>query len=402
MNIYIAKQPIFNRKNEVAFYELLFRASKENVYSAVDGDEATYQVISNTFLSMGIEKITGDKRAFINFTEKLILNETAMMLPKDLLGIEILENIMPTREIISACKKMKQKGYMLVLDDFEYKPGYQELIDMADVIKIDFMATKGEERRTVIERYGNKDMKFLAEKVETMQDYLDALEYGYEYFQGYFFSKPQIVSERDIPVNNKFKYEILRVAFNDDARIETLENVIKRDVSLSYKLLKLVNSAYFGFEKNITSIREAVMIMGLKEIKKWIILLTVKEEKNDFHDEILSRSVVRARLGELVAEKTGYINEMDQIFLMELISETDTILNKPLDEILDGLALDEKIKEALSGVNNDLGILHQLLHSYQNAQWDKFDIFSKMINLQGIDISELYFEAIRWSKEIFE
>ncbi len=399
MDIYVARQPIFDKNQKVVSYEMLFRANKQNYYNAVDGNEATCDVISNTFLSIGIEKLTGGKKAFINFTEELLLNEIPAMLPKEYLVIEILETVEPTKEIINVCKKLKRLGYTIALDDFVFEPKFQTLIQVADIIKVDFLETEGADRKKIVDKLSDFNIKFLAEKVETIDDFNDAVNYGYSFFQGYFFSKPEIISEQDIPINNYSSVKILQMIYNDTFSLEVMEDIIKRDVSISYKLLRMINSSYYGFRSKINSIKQAMVILGMDEMKKWISLVMIKKTCSEKYSELLMRGIVRARLGELIASSIKVDNLLSDIFLMELLSNLNIVLNKPMTEILKELAINEEIKNALNGKNNNLGILHELLRSYQDGDWHKFEIFAQALGISGIDISELYVEALTWAND---
>ncbi|WBW99127.1 EAL and HDOD domain-containing protein [Oceanirhabdus sp. W0125-5] len=399
MDVYVARQPIFDKKQKVVSYEMLFRSNKVNCYNGIDGNEATCDVISNTFVSIGIEKLTGGKKAFINFTEELLLNEIPTMLPKEYLVIEILETVEPSKEMLNVCRKLKGLGYTIALDDFVFKPKFQSLLEIVDIIKVDFIQTKGLARKRIVEMLSKYNIKFLAEKVETIADFNEAYNYGYSYFQGYFFSKPEIISEHDIPINNYTNIKVLQMIHNNDFSLKVMEDIIKRDISISYKLLRLINSSYYGFKSEIHSIKQAIIILGLDEIKKWISLIMIKKTCSVKYSELLTRTIVRARLGELIAPFTNLNDLLQDVFLMELLSDLNVILNKPMGEILEDLAINQEIKKALNGENNDLGILHELLMSYQEGNWPKFEIFSQALDISGIDISELYIEALTWTNE---
>ncbi|MCM1988629.1 EAL and HDOD domain-containing protein [Oceanirhabdus seepicola] len=399
MDIYVARQPIFDKNQKVVSYEMLFRSNKCNYYDAIDGNEATCNVISNTFLSIGIEKLTGGKKAFINFTEELLLDEVPAMLPKEYLVIEILETVEPTKEVINVCKKLKRLGYTIALDDFVFKPKFQALIEVADIIKVDFLETQDLERKNIVERLSDFNIKFLAEKVESIEDFKDAINYGYTYFQGYFFSKPEIISEQDIPINAYSSIKILQMIQKDTFSLEVMEDIIKRDVSISYKLLRLINSSYYGFGSKINSIKQAIVILGMDEIKKWISLIMIKKTCSEKYNELLTCGIVRARLGELIAPNIKVDNLLPNVFLMELLSNLNVILNKPMTEILEDLAVNEEIKNALIGENNSLGILHELLISYQEGNWPKFEILAQALGISGIQISDLYIEALAWTSD---
>lgn len=201
MEAFVARQPIFDRNLDIFGYELLFRSGHDNFYDGMDENAATSSVIYNSLSVIGIENLTANKRAFINFPYEMLINGAASTLPKESVVIEILENVYPDHDIINECRKLKQLGYMLALDDFILKPEYQPLIELADVIKIDFLLTKSEEREPIIKKINSSKIKFLAEKVETKEEYEQAYKLGYSYFQGYFLSKPVIIRGIDIQSN---------------------------------------------------------------------------------------------------------------------------------------------------------------------------------------------------------
>lgn len=199
MEVFVARQPIFDKNLNILCYELLFRANEDNFYNAEDGDKATLEVIANSLNLLGLEKLTDNKRAFINFTERLLLEGAPLLLPKDKVVIEILETVNPTIELVECCKKLKHMGYKLALDDFVFNSELKPLIELADIIKVDFLITKGTERSEVMKKIqGNKQVKFLAEKIETTEEFEEAVRLGYSYFQGYFLSKPTILSSNEM------------------------------------------------------------------------------------------------------------------------------------------------------------------------------------------------------------
>lgn len=193
MEVFVARQSIFDRDLNIFGYELLFRSGHNNFYDGLDENVATSSVISSSLSVIGMENLTGNKKAFINFPYEMLINGTATTLPKESVVIEVLENVYPDFDIINACKKLKQLGYILALDDFLLKPEYHPLIELADIIKIDFLLTPSEERESIIKKINSPNIKFLAEKVETKEEYEQALKLGYSYFQGYFLSKPVII-----------------------------------------------------------------------------------------------------------------------------------------------------------------------------------------------------------------
>lgn len=206
MEVFVARQPIFDKNSEIFGYELLFRSGHNNFYDGLDENLATSRVIYNSISVIGMENLTGNKRAFINFPYEMLINEAATTLPKESVVIEVLENVYPDYDVIKACKKLKQLGYILALDDFILKPEYEPLIELADIIKVDFLLTKSTDRESIIKKINSPKIKFLAEKVETREEYNMAYELGYSYFQGYFLSKPVIMKGIDIENYHRFPH----------------------------------------------------------------------------------------------------------------------------------------------------------------------------------------------------
>jgi len=400
MEVFVATQPIFNIKEKIVAYELLFRSNNDNCYSGTDGDDATSHVIANSFTVIGLEKLTFGKRAFINFTESLLINETPLLLNKDEIVVEILENIKPTEEIIKTCKKLKTLGYLIALDDFVFAPEYEPLIELADIIKVDFIITKGRERGDIIKRAKNKKIQFLAEKVETLEEYKEAVRLGYSYFQGYFFSKPTIFKGKDIPSNTLNKFNLLKAVSEENFNIKKIEDIIKIDVSFSYKLLKYINSASFGFVTEINSIKQALVLLGKDEVTKWLSLLiinTIGENKNEC---LVSSSVTRAKFGELIAPKMNVKCRASDIFIMEMFSNIDVLLDIPMEEVLGKLPISKEVKMALLGEKNILGVVHELIKAYFKGDWNVVSVYAKALNLKESDLPEEYITALEWGENI--
>jgi c-di-GMP-related signal transduction protein len=292
---FMARQPIFDRRKNIYGYELLFRHGLENFFDeTLDKDYASSKVLLDSFLVFDLNDLTRGKRAFLNFTERVLLSEVANSFPKNTIIIELLENIEPTPEIVAACAKLKSKGYLLALDDFQYHPRFKPLIQLADIIKVDFLITRGEkERQDIIKKSGDRVI-YLAEKVETLEEYNQAREMGYTYFQGYYFSRPVIVAGKEIPSHKLNLVQILKEIHQPEMDFIQLGNIIQRDVSLSYKLLRFINSAAFGIPNEIHSIRHALNLLGINEFKKWIPLVLLSQMGSDKPNELMINSLIRA------------------------------------------------------------------------------------------------------------
>lgn len=401
MNVFVARQPIFDEQQKVYAYELLFRSGWDNFYDQSDGDYASSSVLSHSFLLIGLDSLTRGKRAFINFTRNLLLNEVATIFPKELMAIEILENIEPDDEIIAACKKLKQFGYLLVLDDFVFKVNYKPLVELADIIKVDFLNTKFEERLTIIQRVGSSKIKFLAEKLESRETFEQALELGFSYFQGYFFCKPDVISSHDVPAYKLNYLRLLSEINRPEVNYDKLEKIFKRDLTLSYKLLNYINSAHFGFWNKIRSIKHALALLGLVESKKWLSLIALSCIGKDKPDELVVSSIVRAYFCELIAPKIGLKDRASELFLMGLFSMLDSFLDQPMAEVLDRLPISIEIKNALLGKKSHFRDVLDLILSYEKGHWKQFSEYAAKLKVEEPDIPEFFLKAIEWAQQIF-
>ncbi|NLO47820.1 MAG: HDOD domain-containing protein, partial [Clostridiales bacterium] len=301
MGSYVARQPIFTKNLNIYGYELLYRIDigSTSFYDEVDPDTATSEAIMNTFHEIGIDRITNGKRAFVNFTKKLLLDQVATILPHRILVIEILENILPTPDVLEACRLLKKKGYILALDDFNMAPENMPFLDVADIVKIDFLATPPERIKPFIASVRKKSIKFLAEKLETYDDFEMAKSLGFTLFQGYFFCKPVIVSaETKLTPMQLHRMQLIALSFDPNINYTKIMSVIKQDIALSFRLFRVVNSAYFGLKYTVHNIRQALAILGMDEIKKWITLISMSELKDDKPNELITMSLVRARFME--------------------------------------------------------------------------------------------------------
>lgn len=398
-NVFIARQPILDANLKVVAYELLFRRENCITYDAEDGDQATRDVISNSLLLFGLGSLTGYKRAFINFTENLLKSEVAACIPKDLVTIEILENIYPSAEISEICINLKKNGYQLALDDFVFHSNYYSILPFIDIIKIDFLKTMGSDRQAMTEIASNFQISLLAEKVETMKDFEEAKSYGYRYFQGYFFSKPEILSRKDIPVFNTHFINIIQEVSSSNFDYSKLELIISRDVSCSYKLLKFINTSAFGFSGTIKSIKQALVLLGQTELARWLAILSLREFCCHKPPELVKLSIVRARFGELLTLKSEFKNRSSDVFLLGMFSLIDALTARPLDEILLELPIAQDVKDVLLGQRETgpLSHIYDVILAYEQGKWPLLLDSLSSLNIAENDVFDSYFSAIKWT-----
>lgn len=400
MEIFVARQPIFNRQQQVYGYELLFRQGFGHVFD-MNEDSATSVVLTGSFSLIGMETITSGKRAFINFTRNLLLRQVATALPTEMIAVEILENIEPDPGIIDACQRLKARGYMLVLDDFVYHPQFRPLIDLVDMIKIDFLSTPIAERRRIPRELGNVHIKFLAEKVETQKDLQMAIDFGYDYIQGYFFSKPETLTAQDIP-GYKLNYLYTLYEINQpQVNFDSLEQAILREVSLSYKLLRFINSAYFNLRHRIKTVRHALMLLGTDEIRKWASLVALSGMGDDKPDELAVLSALRGKFCELIGIHSGFEKNRTDIYLMGLFSMVDAFTDYPLAEVLKRLPLHVDVKRALQSEGGCFADVYQLALAYEGANWPIVTEICARLHMSEGSIPKLYQDAVSWVNQIF-
>ena len=398
MEVFAARQPIFDLDKNVVAYELLFRTSLDNFYDIkLDGDESTAKLISNSFLLIGLDTITKQKKAFINFTKKLLINKAPTVIPNNLISVEVMEDIEVDAEVIKACSDLKDSGYEIVLDNFVYNDEYKPLVDLADIIKIDFHQTRGDERREIVERFKECGIKFLAEKVETVEEFEKAISYGYDYFQGYFFCKPIIISERDIPISKLSVLELINEINMPEVEFEKLEEIIKHDLSLTYRLLRFINSAYFNFSMKVESIRHVLLLIGMREVKKWASIISLAAIGEDKPVELLNVSLVRARFCESIAEEIGQKRNEHNFFMMGLFSLVDALLDRHMEDVLKDIYIEAEVKEALLGEENIYSDVCNLVIAYEKGDWENVKDYSEKIGVNEIVLPTYYFSSTKWA-----
>lgn len=397
METFIARQPIFDMNQRAFGYELLFRSGLENVFRHPDPNQASSKVLADTFFLHDLAFLTGGKRAFINITRDLLLQELLFLIPKEKIVVEILENVEPDEEVVQACERLKSAGYLLAMDDFVYDDRYGPLLRLADFIKVDFLSTEEGERRDLVRRLSTCKVRFLAEKIETYEMFREARDLGYTYCQGYFFSRPRVISGRDIPGLKLHYLQLLQEIHRPELDLKRLTEIVRRETSLSYKLLRYINSAFFGLRNRISSLKQALLLLGEREIRKWVTLVTLATLGEDKPEELVLQSILRARFCESLASLTGLSDRSDDLFLMGMFSLLDGLLDRPLSEILEGIPISEEIKRALLGEKNRFGLVYQYLLAYEQGRWERLSELGGRLRIDESRVSSLYLEAVRWS-----
>ncbi len=401
MNISVARQPILDKNENIFAYELLFRPCSKYL-EEFDGDRATAQVITGSIDGIGIKDLTGGKRGFINFTENLLNMEIATIIPRELLGIEVLESVEPTENVVKACLHLKNKGYLIILDDFVYSHNYKPLIELADIIKVDLLNITEDERKKIFNNINCKEKKLLAEKIEDRDIYQKARKLGFSYFQGFYFDKPETIMGNTLPTFKLNYLRLLKEINTANPSFDRIEEIIKTEISISYFILRVINSPYYGLQSKVESIKQAAVLLGLDEIKKWLILQIMRGIGNDKPEILIINSLIRAKFAELITPLINKNYSKLDLFTMGLFSLIDVFLDRPLTEITAELSLTNDIKRALCERKGYLGNILNLIISYEKGDWDSIYYYLELMDLDEEEISYMYSKAIKQTNQIMK
>ncbi|HTW64726.1 MAG TPA: HDOD domain-containing protein [Bryobacteraceae bacterium] len=405
MDVLVARQAIFDRDRRVHGYELLFRSEAgQNAFDGTEGSLATRQVLANSLLVIGLENLVGAKKAFVNFGRAPLLQGWHSSLPPENTVIELLETVEPDDDVVEACAALRRQGYKLALDDFVFRAGFERLLEVADLVKIEIQSLPRPEQKALVHSYRARGLETLAEKVETPEEFAWAREAGYDYFQGYFFARPVIVRGRKIPAAKVHCMRLLQEAQRPELDFERLEALILEDVSLSYQLLRYVNSPLFAVTNRIKSIRQALLFFGEDDLRKWIALATLARTADDKPGELILHSLVRARFCEAMAQ-TAKKDLEQSAFLMGLFSLLDALIDRPIDEALAEMNLAPEIASVLNGnalEGDTLRSVYELARAYEVADWPRVDELAGKISLSTGQLGEVYCEAAGWARQVLE
>jgi EAL and modified HD-GYP domain-containing signal transduction protein len=400
MDAYVARQPIFDQQKRIYAYELLFRDGTANFAPSIDGDVATNTVLANSVLNIGMDIIAGGKKSFINFTRNLLVNKIPLLLSKENIVVEILEDVKAEEEVIAACREMSQKGFVIALDDFEYDEELEPLIDLADIIKFDFRLSTLEEIKAYLQQLKGKDLRLLAEKVETLEEFNMALDMGFELFQGYFFCKPEIMKGKEIPSSQIAQLQIMAEINKPDYDFNELETLISRDVGISYKLLRYINSPFFAKPSKISAIKQALVYMGGTELRRFMSLMTITKLAEGKPHELISLSCIRGKFCELLGKESKYQLKAAELFTVGMFSLIDAIVDQPMAKVMEKLPLTEDLVTALVEKKGLLAGFLMLVIAYEQGRWQSTAKIARRLGVDEAAIPGLYREACQWSNSI--
>ncbi len=395
--IYVARQPILDCKEKLFGYELLFRDGTEDYFRHHDGDAASRSTL-DTSLLVGLDVLCDGHRAFINCTRDTLLKDYVTLLPPSQCVVEILESVPVDDLVKAACVRLKAGGYTIALDDYIADDPRVELVEFADIIKVDMKGTTPAEQTALVKRFGKSTCLMLAEKVETQEEFRDTQKAGFRYFQGYFFRRPELMQAREIPKNKVNYLRLLQAISHDELNVREIENIIKGEASLAYRLLRYLNSAAFGFTAEIRSIRHGLSILGEREVRRWIRLVATLGAGDNKPSDLVLSALVRARYCELLAPKVPH--GAADLFLVGLLSLMDAILEMPMGLVLEGIALDHETRAVLLRQQSKLDLLYQLMVCHETDNWSKISELCAQLKLQESFANECRWKAMLWAREV--
>ncbi len=402
MEVFVARQPVFDRSRQVFGYELLYRSDDLlNEFDRTDSGSATTQVIANSLLAIGLESIVCGKKAFLDFDHGLLQSGLHSILPMETMVIEIVESADPSDELLSACRDLHQLGYTLALDHFVGHPRFEPLTPFVRLIKVDMPRTERPEQERLLRTYQPRGIAMLAQSVETHEEFEWAERAGYDYFQGSFFARPALVRSHQIPAAKINCLRLLRETQQAELDFNRLETIVSEDVSFSYKLLCYVNSALFSPREEIRSIRQSLKRLGEEAIRHWAALAALPAMAKDKPGELVTHSLVRAHFCERLATLAG-MQDKNLGFLMGLFSLLDALLDVPLDEGLRHAGVGPAIRGALLGTTGEddaLRNIYLLVCHYDSGDWKAVSQFARRLGIQGSSIAEAYSESTLWAQQ---
>jgi c-di-GMP-related signal transduction protein len=400
----VGRQPILDRHEQIYAYELLFRATAEGEANVQDASQATAHVILTTLSAFGISDMLGEHKGFINLDYELLMGDTVEILPRDQIVIELLETIEPTPEVVERCRDLRDAGFSLALDDHEYHPRFDELYRIVDLVKVDLLLTPLEQLPAMLAQFKPYPFKLLAEKVETRETFEACRDLGFDYFQGYYFAKPSIMQKKRMNENMATLLKLLRL-LADDTDLGEVELTFRGSPSLTYKLLLLVNSVAFGARQKIQSVRHALSMTGIMQIKRWVqLVLFAADNEDSIENPLVDMAAVRAGFMEQLARVHPALRNdreaPERAYMTGILSLLERIFDLSIEDIIVSLNLSEELIEALL---ERKGVYGRLLRVVEHIEELEFPAATEELASMGIPMDEvidLQVRAFNWRKGI--
>ncbi|MEK6258112.1 MAG: HDOD domain-containing protein [Planctomycetota bacterium] len=394
--VLVGRQAIYDRQLNVFAYELLFRSSEENRAAFEDGDRATSQVLVNSLIEIGLNNLVCGRLAFVNFTRNYLLGNYEIPFEPEHIVIEVLEDIPPDAQVTEALAGLRARGFRIALDDYVNADQREELIELADFIKVDLRAYDETALIAQMLHLQQYPVQLLAEKVETVEEFERCKQLGFHLFQGYFLSRPQVVEGKSLSNNQLAILQLMTKLQKADVCLDEIIEIVKQDVSLSVKLLRYVNSAVHGVRHRIETVRHAVIWLGIHKVCQIVTLIAIAGIDKKPRP-LIEYALIRARMCELLASHLSPTNS-EVFFTAGLFSSLDALLDRPLDELVEELSLSTELKGALLDRTGRIGDVLNSVMAFEQGDWDA-------LNNTGLDdatIQRAYLDAVDWAQVIVD
>ncbi|WP_051822838.1 EAL and HDOD domain-containing protein [Desulfonatronum thiodismutans] len=403
-DMYVARQPVFDPEMRVWGYELLFRQSARSCTAEIgDLDVATAQVMVNGF-SLAAEWLTPRQKVLINYPENLLLQGMPRALPAETAVVEILETVRPNPEVLEICRQLKDEGYTLALDDFVGGPGFEPLLELADIVKVDVLGVEPGNLDVVVGGLLRHRCTLLAEKVENLEVFHRCRDLGFTLFQGYFFSRPQIVAGKNLSSSQTSRLNLLQALGAPDLDMTQITKIIQADVSLSYRLLRYINSPGIGLPYQVRAITQAANMLGQRRIALWLRVLILADMNPALHSrELLSFCLQRARFLEMLSQaQSSTALPPDSMFLFGLFSSLDALLSQPMPDIIGKLSLEPRLARALLGDDPELQTWLDLALASESGSWSQAEMILDRLGIERDSVAKAQNKATSWAKHFME
>jgi EAL and modified HD-GYP domain-containing signal transduction protein len=400
LSFYAARQPILNIDKSLFAYELLFRDGPNNAFPDIDDEVATSKMVEGLQFNLGFDSLTQGKLAFINFTHDSLLSGFPMLLPSDQIVVEILETAKPGKKLLNACIELKEKGYIIALDDYEHQSVWMHFFPYIDIIKIDYQLTSPEQFSEILDATKKfPKIKLLAEKIETYEEYQHALDIGCVYFQGYFFSKPEVIRSVSFSPSQNTMLNLMSEMNMPEPDIGIITRAFESDVNLSFKLLRYAQSPIFKRRAEIESIKQALVVLGQKELERFMSLLFTAQFTENKPQELMKMSLVRACFGELIVKKSSSSTSQSSAFLSGLLSLLDAMVDTQMTDLMTKLPISQDIKDAILLRQGEQANYLQLCEYFEAAQWQQANDLCAKMNISPDEAADIYQKSLIWASE---
>jgi len=403
--VYLGRLPILDSKQNLVAYELLFRSDQHNKVIVTNNSAASANVIIDTYGQIGIENVIGNRRGFIKVDTELLMHDAVFMLPKKHVVLEILRNVRITDEIIHRCAFLKQKGYQLALSNVvQLGEQFDRLLPLINVVKVNVNALEKNELIYLVKKLRRWPVLLLAEKVESQEVARYCITLNFQMLQGFYFAKPEIISGKRIDPSKLSLLKLLLLVVKD-SEVTEIENELKYQPGLSYNLLRMVNSAASGVPKTINSIKRAIMVLGRKQLQRWvqILLYAAKQKDAGASDALMQTAAVRGKLLEFIAtvDRPHDKNHQDRAFMVGVLSLLDTLLGVEMSELVETLSIQKDMSEALLTRRGYLGRQLELIEAHEKGEFEKvLSILTELGFLSMREFSTMELEASAWANRI--